>query len=68
VGVEVPAAPAVPLPVVDELDPEDEPGLMDVTVASVPIAVLGMQGGLLVAELLAVVELSAEAWLEAGAI
>lgn len=67
-GVEVPAAPAVPPLVVDELDPEGEPGLMDVPAALVAMAVLGMQGRLLVPELLEVVEVSPEGWLGAGGI
>lgn len=64
----MPAVPAVPLVVLDELDPEDELGLVDVTVPSVPVAVLGMHGRLLVPEPAAVVEVTAGAWPVAGGI
>lgn len=64
----MPAAPLVPLVALDELDPDDELGLVELTVPSVPVAVLEEQGRLPLPELLAVAEEVAGAWPLADAI
>lgn len=52
-GVVLPVVPAVPLLPEDEVVPAEEPGLLDIRLPSVPVAVLGLHGGVVPVEVAA---------------